>query len=387
MSGPGAYFFGDEEKKEVMEVLESGYLSRYGDESNPAFKAKVGNYEKQMAQTMGAEYCVAVNSGTSALMACLFAMGIGPGDEVIVPGYTFIASMSAVIALGAKPILAEIDESLTIDPQDIRKKITRSTKAILPVHMLGNPCRMDEIMEIAAESGIYVLEDACQAVGGSYKGKRLGTIGTMGAFSTNIYKVINTGDGGALVTNDKRLYERAFGFHDQGHKPMRSGLEVGTRDMIGINMRMNELTGAFALGQLSKLDLILKILREKKTLFKDTIEAADIPHMQFRTINDAEECCTLCAVIFDSRKLALEAAKALGSCTLEESGWHVYNNMENLLEYCKIHNISGNSKNCLPKTDDILTRSVNMSIGVVDKGIGAHFGINIKTAPLGLDQT
>lgn len=378
MSGPGAYLFDEVEKNQVLEVLADGYLSRYGSESNPAFKGKVLEFEKQLSEFMDTNYTIAVNSGTSALMAALFALGIGPGDEVIVPGYTFIATMSAVVVIGAIPVLTEIDDSLTIDPEDIRKKITEKTKAIIPVHMIGNPSDMDPIMEISREFGIPVLEDAAQAVGASYKGRRVGSIGDIGAFSLNIYKVINTGDGGALVTNDKELYEKAFGFHDQGHRPLRMGAEIGTRDMIGINMRMNELSGAFALGQFSKLSSILELLKEKKTLFKKVIADAKLPHMKFRRINDPGECHTLCTLIFDSPQYAEKIAAGINAQTMDKSGWHVYNNMENILEYYRKKGYSDtNKKHCLPTTDDILSRSVNLSVGVVDKGIGANFGINI----------
>lgn len=378
MSGPGAYLFDEVERNQVLDVLEEGYLSRYGSEANPAFKGKVLEFEKQLSQFMDSNYTIAVNSGTSALMASLFALGIGPGDEVIVPGYTFIATMSAVVVFGAIPVLTEIDDSLTIDPEDIRKKISEKTKAIIPVHMIGNPCNMDSIMEISREFGIPVLEDAAQAVGASYKGKRVGSIGDIGAFSLNIYKVINTGDGGALVTNNKALYEKAFGFHDQGHRPLRMGAEIGTRDMIGINMRMNELSGAFALGQFSKLSSILELLKEKKTLFKKALSEAKLPHMKFRRINDPGECHTLCTLIFDTPRYAKKIADRINAQTMDKSGWHVYNNMENILEYFRKKGYSETfKKHCLPVTDDILSRSVNLSVGVVDKGIGANFGINI----------
>ena len=163
MPGPGAYFFGEEERKELLDVMETGYLSRYGKEDDPMFKHKVVTFEREFAKYIGTRNAIAVNGGTGALITSLAALGIGPGDEVIVPGYTFIASISSIIYAKAIPILAEIDESLNIDPKDIRKKITKRTKAIMPVHMLGNPCDMDSIMEIAEEFGLYVVEDSCQA--------------------------------------------------------------------------------------------------------------------------------------------------------------------------------------------------------------------------------
>ncbi|GAG39613.1 unnamed protein product, partial [marine sediment metagenome] len=238
--------------------------------------------------------------GTSALITSLATLGIGPGDEVIVPGYTFIASISSIIYAKAIPILAEIDESLNIDPRDIRKKITKRTKAIMPVHMLGNPCDMDSIMEIAEEFGLYVVEDSCQALGATYKGKKLGSIGDIGAFSLNIYKTITTGDGGVVVTDDDNLYERAFGFHDQGHKPYRMGLEIGHRSLIGMNLRINELTGAVALAQLRKTDNIISILRDKKRKLKNAISGNK--KLGFRKINDEGEIATLLTLLFKDKQ-------------------------------------------------------------------------------------
>ena len=182
MPGPGAYWFGKEEMEAVMEVMQSGYLFRYGSENDPKFLHKVSTLEKEFGQYSGANCALATSSGTSSLLVSLIAMGLKPGDEVIVPAYTFVATYSAVIFAGCVPVLAEIDESLSIDPDDIEHRITPRTKAIVPVHMLGNPCNMDRIMEIACKHKLVVLEDACQAAGASYKGKKVGTIGDMGIF-------------------------------------------------------------------------------------------------------------------------------------------------------------------------------------------------------------
>lgn len=389
--GPGAYLIGEEEKREILDVLESGYLFRYGSEGDPSFKKKVYTLEKEFAELVGVKYSVAVNSGTSALMCALAALGIGPGDEVIVPGYTFIASISSIIMMRAIPVLCEIDESLTLDPRDIEQRITDKTKAIMAVHMLGNPCQMDAIMEIARKHDLYVIEDCAQATGGSYKGKKLGSIGNIGAFSLNIFKVITAGDGGMVITNDYDLYERAFAFHDQGHKPLRMGVEIGQRSMIGLDFRMNELTGAVALAQVRKINKILATLREKKKKLKNLLEG--LPGVTFRKINDeGGECATLLTLIFDNKKLADSFAERIGTRTIAHSGWHVYNNMEQILEKkmyskypcpyeCPAYGKAIEyKKHMLPRTDDILERSVNISVGVVDKGLGSPFGINITSS-------
>jgi dTDP-4-amino-4,6-dideoxygalactose transaminase len=378
MPGPGAYWFGKEEMEAVMEVMKSGYLFRYGSETDPKFLHKVSTLEKEFARYCKAEFALATSSGTSSLLASALALGLKPGDEIIVPAYTFVASYSSAIFAGLVPVLAEIDESLTLDPDDIEKRITPRTKAIMPVHMLGNPCNMDRIMAIAKKHKLLVLEDACQAAGASYKGKKIGTIGNIGAFSLNIFKTINSGDGGLVVTNDKTLYENAFSVHDQGHKPMRFGVEVGARSILGLNFRMNEITGAVGLAQLGKINRIVDTLRQKRSKFKSIISKAG--GFKFRTLNDPEgDCATVCTVIFDTKEQAAKVSKALGSKTVDQSGWHVYANMEHVLNHLKSVG-QPHTKGSYPKTDDILSRAMNISVGVVDGGLGCGWGININSS-------
>lgn len=395
--GPGSYVFGAEEKKELMDVIESGYLFRYGTEGVDGFQHKVASFETELAQKLQFKYAIATSSGTGALLCCLAALGIGAGDEVIVPGYTFIASISSIILANAIPVLAEVDDSLTIDPTRIEELITDQTKAIMPVHMLGNPCDMDAIMAIAKKHNLYVIEDCCQAFGASYKGRRVGVFGDIAAYSLNVFKTITAGDGGAVATNDDLLYERAFGFHDQGHKPSRMGVEVGNRSIIGMNMRMNELTGAVALAQLRKLDDILVTLRGKKAKLKSYL--TDLPNVGFRKINDADgECATLLTLLFDTPELAEKFGEKIGSKPIACSGWHVYNNMEQVL-----NKTTGAAANCpyhcprfpvereyhkhmLPQTDFNTARAINISIGVVDKGLGSGYGINIHSTDAGIEE-
>lgn len=378
MSGPGAYWFGEEEVGEVMDVLESGHLMRYGALDNKKFKRKVYTFEKEFAKYCSTDYALLTSSGSSSILLSLLAVGLKPGDEIIVPAYTFIATYSSPIFVDLVPVLAEIDESLTIDPADIERRITSKTKAILPVHMLGNPCEMDAIMNIAKKHNLLVIEDACQACGGAYKSQKLGSIGQMGAISLNMFKIITAGDGGAVITKDKELYERVFAFHDQGHSPHRASLEVGHRNIIGMNFRANEFVGAVALAQLRKLDKIISTLREKKKKLKEMI--SDIDCFKFRKINDLQgECATICTLIFETAEKAKSVSKALGTVTVDHSGWHVYSNMEHICRHLKeIGQPYG--KGAYPKTDDILSRCINISVGVVDAGIGAGFGININSS-------
>jgi dTDP-4-amino-4,6-dideoxygalactose transaminase len=381
---------GEEEKRELLDLIDGWHLVRFGKEDDPAFKEKTFQLEQLVAERTGVRYAVATNSGTSALLTALSALGVGPGDEVIVPGYTFVASISSIIYARAIPVLAEIDRTLNLDPEDVRVKITPRTKAIVAVHMLGNSPIMDEIKVIADERDLLLVEDCAQAFGASYHGKPVGSMGDMGIFSFNVFKMINAGEGGMAVTDDETLYRRAFAFHDQGHSPLRKDVaEMNNRVLVGLNLRMAELTAAVLIAQVRKTDRILEHLRANKKRFKEQI--ADLPGIGFREISDPEgECATLLTVIFPDAEGARRIAGELGNRVVAESGWHVYNNMEQIIErrtvtpemcpftcpYYKGEEMRYH-KGMLPQTDDILGRAMNISIGVVDPGLGAAFGISV----------
>jgi dTDP-4-amino-4,6-dideoxygalactose transaminase len=336
---------------------------------------------------------VAVNSGTSALWVALGALGIGPGDEVIVPGYTFIASITSIIFARAIPVLAEVDESLTLDPEDVREKITPRTRAIMLVHMLGNPGYVSEIRNIAREKDLYFIEDCAQAFGAKYEGKYVGSYGDFGTYSFNVYKTITAGDGGMVATGNRELYERAFAIHDQGHLPLRQGVERGARTVIGLDFRMTEIAAAVLLAQLGKAEGMKRQLREKKEKFREGIK--DLKGIGFRTLPDPDgEICTILTVFLPDRESARKVGDELGSGVVADSGWHVYNNMEHVLEKKVVDGVGcpfscpyytkkgGNieySKGMLPRTDSILNRAVNISIGVSDAGLGSAFGITIHS--------
>ncbi len=391
MPGPGMELIGSEEIEQVLEVLESRHLSRYGRENDPNFKAKVYTLEQEVAQKFGVGYAIALNSGTSALLVALSGLGIGPGDEVIVPGYTFVATMSAVIYARAIPVLAEIDSTLNLDPVDVEKRITPRTKAILVVHMLGNPARLDELKSVADRHNLFLIEDCAQAFGAIYKGRAVGTIGNIGAYSFNVFKTITSGDGGMLVMGDEQLYRRCFALHDQGHSPNRKGVDVGERPFVGLDFRMTELQGAVLLAQLRKLDPMLSHLRENKWLYKSLI--ADLPGIEFREITDQSgDCATLLVVFLPTSEIARKIAGDLGSKVIADSGWHVYNNMEHLLNQatvtdegcpysCPYYLSKGGgvkySKGMLQQTDQLLSRALNISIGVSDPGLGSAFGVQV----------
>src|SRR5215213_9679655 len=253
---PGGNLIGAEEEQAVLEVLRSKRLFRYyGPQPGPS---KADELERAFAAHMGVPYAVAVSAGTAALMCGQAGVGIGPGDEVIVPAYTWIATASSVALMGAVPIIAEVDETLTLDPADVARKITPRTKAIIPVHMRGAPAQMDELLALARERGLRVIEDVAQADGGSYRGRRLGTLGDVGCFSLQFNKIITCGEGGVVVTSDESIYKRALMLNDTV-----GGLrnKIPAEDiLVGMNFRMPELAGAVALVQLGRLDGLLEAM-------------------------------------------------------------------------------------------------------------------------------
>src|SRR5438105_536727 len=311
MPGPGMELIGEEEIEEVLEVMTSGYLFRYGislgADVDPRFKGKVYEVEREWARHCGVRYSVAVNSGTSALLTALAALGIGPGDEVIVPGYTFIASLSSIIYARAIPVLAEVDQTFNLDPADVRAKITPRTRAIMAVHMMGNPTRLDELKGIADEHGLLLIEDCAQAFGATYKGRPVGSIGNAGAFSFNVYKTITSGDGGMVVTDNEEVYRRCFAFHDQGHSPLRTGVEIGQRPFVGLDLRFTELQAAVLIAQLRKLPRILSHLRANKKRYNELI--ADLPGLEFRELPDPDGAlATMLTVILPNAEVARRRA-------------------------------------------------------------------------------
>jgi dTDP-4-amino-4,6-dideoxygalactose transaminase len=391
MPGPGNDLIDELEVEAVTRVLRSGYLGRYGPDDDPSFGAEVLTLEKSVAELVGVHHALAVNSGTSAIWVLLSALGIGPGDEVIVPGFTFVASMSAIVYAGAKPVLAEVDDTFNLDPKDVEARITSKTKAILAVHMLGAPCDLDALGEIATRHGLLLIEDAAQAFGGSYHGRRLGSIGVGGAYSFNLYKTITCGDGGMLVTDTQDLYERCFALHDQGHLPLRHGIEVGQRPYLGLNLRMNEVSGAVLNAQLTKLDRILRTLRSNKAAFRAAIETT--PGVGFRRLTDpAGDIATHLVVVLPDAETAAAVAVDLDTKTLSNSGWHVYANMEHLRSRRIVSGFASAvadyvaDPGLLPATDALLARSITLGVGVVDVGIGSAFGINVRSSATDIEK-
>lgn len=299
----GPLYYDEQERQHLNEVLDTGRPFRwYGRGSQPPMK--VATFEKEFAARMNSKYALAVTSGTAALETAMAALQIGPGDEVIIPAWTWHSSATSVVRAGALPVFAEIDESFNIDPSDIEHRITKKTKVIMAVHLQGCPADMDAILPIARKHGIKVLEDCAQSVGGSYKGKPLGSMGDISIYSHQLNKTITAGEGGSVVTNDPVLFERASRFHDLGSLRGLHGGIVGkpTLDVfVGANYRMSEFTGGVMLAQVRKLDRIVSAVRANAKRVYDGIR--DLPGIRFRHLPDPEgDLGTAVFVRFDSKE-------------------------------------------------------------------------------------
>jgi dTDP-4-amino-4,6-dideoxygalactose transaminase len=299
---PGGLRLGEAEEEAaveaVREVIRSRRLFRYGGMSGSPFeKSQVRRLERSFAATIGTEHALAVNSGTSALVCGLAGMGIGPEDEVIVPAYTWFSTATAVMAVGAVPVIAEVDDSLTLDPEDARQRVTPRTRALVAVHMRGAPAAMDRLTALAAEHDLRLLEDVAQAAGASFGGRRLGSLGDAGAFSFHMAKVITSGEGGMLVTDDPALHRRAAMYHDSA-APVHLGLSP-EEWLPGLNLRMSELQAAVAGVQLERLDGLLADMRERKTRIKDLIgDRLRERGAAFRTLHDPQGEAGLALIFF-----------------------------------------------------------------------------------------
>lgn len=321
------YRIGQEEKDAVARVIDSGKLFKVNDAGQECY-----HFENELRSYFGTEHTVLMTSGSAALTSALIGMGVGPGDEVIVPAYTYIATAMSVVAAGAIPVIAEIDDTLMIDPADVERKITDRTRVILPVHMQGYPCDMDALLRIANAHGLKILEDACQAVGGSYHGKFLGTLGDAGAFSFNYFKIISAGEGGALLTRHREIFERALIYHDSSAVAyFGNQLEDFTAaPFCGVEYRANEITAAILRVQLSRLDGILADLRRNKKHLVDALgsKAHLIPS------NDPDgESAMVTTLRFDSHEEAQRFSERVSDVTLPiNTGKHVYSNWDVIMQ-------------------------------------------------------
>jgi dTDP-4-amino-4,6-dideoxygalactose transaminase len=362
------YEMGKKELEAVRRVIESGQTFRYrGGEGG-----FTDRFEAALARKMGVKHVITTTSGTGALICAMVGLGVGPGDEVIVPAYTFMATALAPLAVGAVPVIVDVDESLTMDPAAVEKAITRYTKAIIPVDMCGLPCDMAAIMRIARKRGLFVCEDACQAVGGSYRGRRLTSIGHVGVFSFNHFKNIACGEGGAVLTNDVVIYDRALIYHDGGAVFRKYADRVKTPFFPGLNFRVSEFQGAIMGEQLRRLDGILARLRARKRILSEILAGSDA--FQLSPNNDIEgDCGSTLPLLFPTERAAkayVEDKKCGGRPY--DSGRHVYINWEPILRK-NFHHPALNpwkmarrpisySRGMCARTLDILARTVCIGV-------------------------
>ncbi len=377
----GSELLGKEEIKELMDVLETGVLMRYGHDKERKGVFKVRQFEQDFATYLGAGYALGVSSGTAALKVALTSLDVGPGDEVIVPPFTFIATYEAVLETGAVPVVGDIDESLNLDPDSIEKRLSPYTKAVIPVHMCGAPSRIDRIVEIAKKNNLKVLEDNAQSAGGTFLGKKLGTWGDMGILSFDYYKTMTTGEGGMVVTSSKELYDRADWYHDHGHdhNPNVTRAMEG-RFILGFNYRMNELQGALGLAQLRKLDTIIAGQRRNKAAVRKALSG--VPGIAFRNIPDPEgDTGTFIAFSLPSAAATKAFQKAMSAQGVDfvyfyENFWHYLPNWEHFIAKCtacssnypfadpSYKGKASYGRELYPKAEAILSRTLFMAIPV-----------------------
>src|SRR6266566_107583 len=302
---PGGMELGDEEAEAAARVIRSHNVFRYYGVGEGPHETEA--FEREFAAQLGTKHALCVNAGSSALICALIGAGVAPGDEVIVPAYTWNATANAVVAARAVPVLAEVDDSLTLDPADVRRKITLRTKALLPVHMRGAPADLDALTALAAEHGLALIEDVCQAAGASYHGRRLGSFGDAGAFSLQFNKIITTGEGGVMITDRDDLYDLAIDVHDCAGSVRRG---IGLPRFAGWNFRASEIQAAVARVQLTRLDGLLAKMRANQAYLAERV--SQLPGLTLRRANDQRGDAGVCLVAFTERaELASEAVSAL----------------------------------------------------------------------------
>ena len=347
---PGFEVFGDEERKQVNDVLESGVLMRYGFDGmrNGHWKAK--EFEAAFAARMGSEYCQLVSSGTSALTVALASAGVGAGDEVIMPTFTFVASFESIIAIGAVPVLVDIDDTLTLDPSAVEAAITPRTKCVMPVHMCGSMADLKALKAICDTHDLLLLEDACQAIGGTYDGKPLGSYGDLGCFSFDYVIKITCGEGGGIITNSEKYAINADQYQDHGHDHFGKDRGAETHPNLGYNFRISELNAAVGIAQLGKLDDILALQKKNYTVIREAL--ASVEGVTFRRVPEGGvENYSFLNFFLPSEELTQKAHKALSEAGVEAcfywytNNWHYINGWEHLRDLKSMGNLPSEIKN------------------------------------------
>jgi 8-amino-3,8-dideoxy-alpha-D-manno-octulosonate transaminase len=375
---PGFEFFGDEERKEVNDVLETGILMRYGFDGPRKGIWKSKELEAAICKTFGTGYAQLTSSGTAALTTAMASLGIGAGDEVIMPAFTFVASFEAVLSMGAVPVLVDIDETLTLNPNAVKAAITSKTKCIMPVHMCGSMADLDALKAICDEHHLILLEDACQSIGGTYKGKHLGTIGHAGTFSFDFVKMITCGEGGVVMTNDQSVYTKCDAFTDHGHDHLGVDRGADLHPFLGYNFRISELHAAVGLAQIRKLDTFLSIQRRNNQILRSYLE--QVPGISFRVVPDpsGDSASFLSWFLPSQEKMekAIEALKTAGIFAGNfywfANNWHYIRKWDHLKNVQSLYALNEAQQLALKKLSDtkfeasdaIMSRCISTAISL-----------------------
>ncbi len=376
---PGFELWGAEERKEVNDVLETGILMRYGFDGPRKGIWKSKELEQEICKKFGSKYAQLTSSGTSALTTVMAALGIGAGDEIIMPCFTFVASFESVLGVGATPVLVDVDDTLTLDPQAVKKAITPKTKCIMPVHMCGSMADLDALQAICKEHNLILLEDACQSIGASYKGKALGTIGAAGTFSFDFVKTMTCGEGGVIMTDSEDVFTKCDGYTDHGHDHLGVDRGADLHPFIGYNYRISELHAAVGLAQIRKVDKVLSIQKKNLQYLKNVL--SQIPEVSFRRIPDpAGDSCTFLSWFLPTEEITravVNELKAQGILTGNfywfDNNWHYirkWDHLKNSITLNALHPelkaevIKQANKN-FSASDAIMSRCISTAIGLL----------------------
>jgi 8-amino-3,8-dideoxy-alpha-D-manno-octulosonate transaminase len=351
---------------------------RYGFDGPRKGIWKSKELEAAICETFGSEYAQLTSSGTAALTTAMAAMGIGAGDEVIMPAFTFVASFEAVLSMGAVPVLVDIDSSLTLSPAAVKAAITPKTKCVMPVHMCGSMADLDALQAICKEHGLLLLEDACQSIGGTYKGKALGTIGDAGTFSFDFVKTITCGEGGVVMTNHKEVYIKSDAFTDHGHDHLGVDRGADLHPFLGYNFRISELHAAVGLAQIRKLDTFLALQKRNNQLLRSYME--QVPGISFRTVPDpAGDSYSFLSWFLPSQEQtekAIEALKAAGILAGNfywfANNWHYIRKWDHLKTAKSLYALNPDQQkaitalqhNAFEQSDAIMARCVSTAISL-----------------------
>ena len=332
---PGFELIGEEERKEVNDVLDTGVFMRYGFDAARRGHWKARQLEEALQERFKVRHAHVCSSGTAAVCAALAACGVGAGDEVILPPFTFVADPEAVLLAGALPVFADLDETLCLDPQAVEHAITPRTRAVLVVHMCGSMARIDQLLEVCRRHKVTLIEDNAQALGGTFGGRALGTFGEAGILSFDYVKTITCGEGGAVITDDPRVYELVDAFTDHGHDHRGKDRGADEHEHIGTNFRISELHAAVGLAQLRKLDRILEIQRKNQRLFLEGL--ADLSRLRFRMVPDPEgDSATFLTIFLPSEEEARKAARELAAAGVDgcfywyDNNWHYHRKWDHI---------------------------------------------------------